>query len=188
MSEEPVATPLDAHFAALMLRLNGAHDDALERAAIAVSTWRGEGHTCVPLSEIGGAGLAEKLRATAVVGAPGDFRPLILDESGRLYLHRYWQYEAQLVANLQSRLGDAPGVDEKRLNAGLRKLFGKSAAVPDSQRVAAATAARKRFCVITASGRARRGPSSRCWRCCTHRARCHAADRASGADEPRRRG
>lgn len=149
MNEEPVATPLDTHFAALMLRLNGAPSDALVSAATAVSMRRGAGHTCVPLSEIGGDGLAEKLRATAVVGAPGDFRPLILDESGRLYLQRYWQYEADLAANLRARLDDAPGVDAKRLDAGLRRLFGKAAGKPDGQRSAAEMAVRKHFCVIT---------------------------------------
>ncbi len=147
MSEEILPTPLDHHFALLMRRLHGAPDAEIEHVARTVSAWRGAGHTCVPLADLGGAGLAAKLRASAVVGEPGEFKPLILDAAGRVYLQRYWAYETDLAAAIRARLVDAecdPGV----LAAGLKRLFPK-AKKGDGQRAAAEMAVRKRFAVIT---------------------------------------
>ena len=84
MNDDLTPSPLDAHFAALMVKLHGIADADLERAAAAVSAHRAAGHICMPLAELGGERLAEKLRATRVVGAPGEFKPLILDASGRV--------------------------------------------------------------------------------------------------------
>jgi exodeoxyribonuclease V alpha subunit len=143
--EKALISPLDTHFAALMLRLHGTPHPMLERAAQMVSAHRGEGHICVtiPPEE------AEELRATRVVGAPGDFKPLILDAHGRLYLHRYWQYEAQLAAAIRARIGSEAAFDARLLQRGLARLFGKATQDADWQRVAAETAVRRNFCVIT---------------------------------------
>jgi exodeoxyribonuclease V alpha subunit len=66
----------------------------------------------------------DKLKAAPVVGAPGEFRPLILDEKYRLYLQRYWAYEAQLAQVLtgKARSPRRP-VDEQLLKEGLQRLF-----------------------------------------------------------------
>ena len=143
MHEYP-ATPLDAHFAALMLRLHGGPHEVLERAARIVSAGRAAGHICVPFESE-----AEALRTARVVGAPGEFKPLILDARGRLYLHRYWEYEAQLAAAIRARIGvDAP-CDAALLKRGLDRLFGNAAKTQDWQREAVETAVRRRFSVIT---------------------------------------
>jgi exodeoxyribonuclease V alpha subunit len=147
MSEEILITPLDQHFARLLLRLNGAPDADLEHVARTVSAWRGAGHSCVPLDELGGARLAAKLRTSAVVGGPGDFKPLILDPAGRVYLQRYWAYEAELAASIRARFLDAE-CDAKLLAAGLKRLF-PNAKKGDGQRAAAEIAVRKQFAVIT---------------------------------------
>jgi len=144
MNDLPTA-PLDEHFAALLLRLHGAPHPVLERAAQAVSAARAEGHICVPVS----AADAGALRATRVVGAPGEFRPLILDAHDRLYLHRYWAYEAELAAAIRARLGVAAECDAPLLERGLTRLFGKAGELANWQRVAAETALRQSFCVIT---------------------------------------
>jgi exodeoxyribonuclease V alpha subunit len=143
--EKAPITPLDTHFAALMLRLHGAPYPVLERAAQLVSARRGEGHICaaIALAE------AEELRATRVVGAPGEGKPLILDAHGRLYLHRYWQYESQLATAIRERIGGAADCDAALLQHGLTRLFGKATTETDWQRVAAEAAVRRNFCVIT---------------------------------------
>ncbi len=71
---------------------------------------RAQGHVCVTVEEIAGlesapaaATLRKKLRKSSVVGAPGDFTPLVLDEQGRIYLRRYWEYEQQLAAAIRRR-------------------------------------------------------------------------------------
>ena len=90
------------------------------------------------------------LRASSVVGRPGDFRPLVLDEQGRLYLYRYWQYEQQLADDLRRRAAhDPPAVDAGRLHDSLARLFPpRHSPDGDWQKIAAAVAALKRFCVI----------------------------------------
>lgn len=143
MSEELEISPLDEQFAQLMVRLNGADDDTLEEAARSVSAARGAGHICISLE----AERAAALRQSRMVGTPGEFKPLILDASGRLYLQRYHAYETQLAAAIRERLGTTVECDEAVLQADLDRLF-----VPGSdaiQRSAAETAVRSRFCVIT---------------------------------------
>ncbi len=148
MNDDIPTTPLDAHFAALMQRLHGAPHAALALAARTVSAWRAAGHICVPLGQIAGDGLAATLRGTEVVGAPGSFKPLILD-GDRLYLQRYWQYEAQLAAAILKRVGADPACDEALLQRGLARFFGEAGKETDWQRVAAETAVRRSFTVIT---------------------------------------
>jgi exodeoxyribonuclease V alpha subunit len=92
---------------------------------------------------------SKRLREFAVVGAPGEFKPLILDDANRLYLHRYWRYEEELSEALLSR--SAPAVfDHARLKAGLARLFpGSDPQVTDWQQIAALAAVTRRFCVIS---------------------------------------
>jgi exodeoxyribonuclease V alpha subunit len=165
-------TDLDVHFGRFVARLAGCETPELVMAACLASHWTGNSHVCLDLNELAGTSLFEdvgmpwtappieswtsKLLASPVVGRPGDFRPLVLDDDGRLYLYRYWQYERQLVDDLRHRAaGDAPDVDETRLQDGLTRLFPKpyptneEDADCDWQKIAAAAAVLKRFCVIT---------------------------------------
>src|SRR5258708_6889214 len=135
MHEDLPTTPLDTHFAALMQRLHGRGHPELALAARTVSARRAAGHICVSIAELGDAAFAEKLRATRVVGAPGEFKPLILDDRGRLYLQRYWQYEAQLAAAIRARISTDAPCDEKLLRRGLDRFFGKAGKEKDWQRV-----------------------------------------------------
>ncbi len=158
---------LDAHLARLLTRLSGDADPLLGLAARLVCAATGQGHVCVSLPDaasdlLGRAGGAaagllppasawcEALRRHPVVGRPGEFAPLILDDAGRLYLHRYWAYEHALALDLQARVADDPAdVDPQRLRAGLDRLFPATAGAADRQRLAAAVAALKRFTVIS---------------------------------------
>jgi exodeoxyribonuclease V alpha subunit len=153
---------IDQHFAALMNRLAKVPSPELELAAKLVSNFRARGDVCVPLrdvtaTEAGKMGSTEvpalknwvkKLRSSGVVGDPGEFAPLILDQSDRLYLQRYWKYEDELGRNLQARLGDKSprDFDAGDLVQGIAELFpGPS----DLQKVAAFVAATSRLCVIS---------------------------------------
>src|ERR1041384_3700859 len=101
---------LDLQFASFIQRLAGGDEQVALGAAVA--SWQSrEANVCADLHQLadtvpdadgdgrGGQGLpkfesgASALRQSAVVGAPGEFKPLVLDTAGRLYLHRYWQYE-----------------------------------------------------------------------------------------------
>ena len=153
---------IDQHFAALMNRLAKVPSPELELAAKLVSNFRERGDVCVALpaitstdaSKIGGPDVpplknwVRKLRASGVVGGPGEFTPLILDKADRLYLQRYWKYEDDLGRNLQARLRDNPMRDFNRteLAKNLEKLF---PAQSDLQKVAAFVAATSHLCVIS---------------------------------------
>src|SRR5438552_2485224 len=153
---------IDRHFAALINRLAKIPSPELELAAKLVSNFRERGDVCVALraitasdaSKIGGPDIpplkswVRKLRASGVVGKPGEFAPLILDENERLYLQRYWKYEDELARNLQARLRDSPIRDfnQTELASNLAKLF---PAQSDLQKVAAFVAATSRVCVIS---------------------------------------
>jgi exodeoxyribonuclease V alpha subunit len=175
---EPPATSLldsarfndiDRHFARFLERLSGGAAPELELAAALVSRSRGEGNICLDLRAVateefprgtspGTVQLPEfeswmaKLRASPVVGSPGEFKPLVLDSSGRLYLHRYWEYESNLARAIRQRAGmDTGSVNTDLLRESLNRFFPSPAGVsePDWQRAAAETAVRKSLCVIS---------------------------------------
>ena len=161
--DEPAETALGLTGAALEPR------QSLELAAALASHATGQGDICVNLRQWAwrwGAGSAtptlsaappigdwlEVLRASSVVGRPGERHPLILDRRGRLYLYRYWGYEQQLAGDLLERASAAADdVDQARLRADLDRLFPRPPQLigPDWQKVAAAVAALKRLCVIS---------------------------------------
>ncbi len=146
-SEVGLFTDLDFHFANWMVRLSsGAATDLpgdLWFAAALASNAVSRGHICASLSDWAGKPVEhpqrlctqgqrypdllewiDRLKAAPVVGAPGEFKPLILDEKHRLYLQRYWAYEAQLAdALLAKAQSPKRTIDEQLLRDGLQRLF-----------------------------------------------------------------
>lgn len=160
-------SPLDLHFAGLMVRLNGGGGAGLALAAALVSSATGRGHICLELRAarkefeeyptLAGAlpGMdewSETLRGSRVVGAPGEFRPLVLDDKGRLYLYRYWEYQEKLAGGLRARISEAsPHWNPDVLRERLDRLFpsGGGRGEVDWQKVAALASVRQKFCVIS---------------------------------------
>ena len=155
---------LDRQFARLLARLAGANSSPELEVAAKLASWnRREGNICVHLPSIAGTTWenidlppletwTKRLREAPVVGTPGEFTPLVLDAKGRLYLHRYWDYETRLATAIRQRAASSGGlaVDESKAAELLRRLF------PDQlpgetnwQKVAAFTALSRRFCVIS---------------------------------------
>ncbi|RUO73575.1 exodeoxyribonuclease V subunit alpha [Idiomarina seosinensis] len=79
-------------------------------------------------------------------------QPLVLT-GGKLYLRRYWQYEAFIERDLQLRMSDRPVTNDDLLKSTLAKLFGQAGNGNNGdinwQRVACANTVRNRFSVIT---------------------------------------
>ncbi len=154
-------TELDHHFARLMERLAGKRNPALALAAALVSRQRNNGHSCLELGEAAGrfpdleTPPADKwipaLRTSRVVGRPGEYKPLILDERGRLYLQRFWKHETDLAWALRRRSTEfVPPLDGDQLRESLQRLF--PAGPPEEvnwQKIAAFVAATRRLCLIT---------------------------------------
>jgi exodeoxyribonuclease V alpha subunit len=169
-------SPLDIHFAGFMGRLAGSRSPELWLAAAMVSHYTSQGHICLDLTSVDGNRLlggqdgkdrivcpplndwCNKLRKSAVVGKPGEYAPLILDDRFRLYLYRYWDYQEKLAVWIRRRvLEDEEDIDLTRLREGLGRIFGTTfisrptgqGEAIDWQQVAAFTALMKRFCVIS---------------------------------------
>ena len=161
--QSPPFGAIDVHFAKLMQKFSGGNDPEVLLASALVSLVRSQGHICLNLpefikqprlSEIGEVRVPalktwkRKLQDSRVVGRPGDFRPLILDDAGRLYLHRYWDYEQNLARQIKARLRAAT-YDEKLLREGLARYFPQPDSDTNWQKVAAFAAVTRAFCVVS---------------------------------------
>jgi exodeoxyribonuclease V alpha subunit len=157
---------IDRHFANFICREAGNAPPWLELAVSLASNAVENGNICLNLADIAGKTiqvggedvalpsleeLKDALQRTQVVGLPGDFRPLLLDGYGRLYLYRYWKYEQELARVILEKASFSSGnIDETLLAAGLGRLFpGNGGDGTDWQKVAAVAAVAKRFCVIS---------------------------------------
>lgn len=167
MAVPPRLSPLSRQFAASLQRLDPAAPPAVMQAAWLVCEAVAEGDVCADLAAVAGQRrwqdalqpgvvlppLAEweaQLRASRLVGMPGGYTPLILDQHHRLYLARYWRYERILAADLLARAAMPCGdVELARLQADLDRLFGVSGEERDWQRAAAEKAVLRRLCVIS---------------------------------------
>jgi exodeoxyribonuclease V alpha subunit len=92
-----------------------------------------------------------ELEQSGIIGAPGDWQPLILDKHNRLYLHRYWAYQQRLGDALLQRAEKVDqGIDREAAKCALEKLFPTTDAdVTDWQKVAVATAILRPLTIIS---------------------------------------
>lgn len=161
---------MDLQFARLMTELAGEGNRKLFLAAALVSRAAGQGHVCLDLGQAAGQILVDEetgeeiedypelgqwlelLHNSSIVGSPDQFRPLVLDARGRLYLHRYWEYEKSLTADLRARAaGRFTDPDYGALGKALGRLFPKMDSEKDSdwQKVAAFAALTQGLGVIS---------------------------------------
>jgi len=159
-------SPLDHHFADFIARLDDAPCDGLWLAAALTSAATGQGHVCLDLTTAGQDEVqplrpgAHPVRPQSIeqwrtallgcttVGRPGDYTPLVLDDSDRLYLHRSWEHERAVADGLLSRCVSVP-IDDESVRAGLDRYFPPLSGAADMQRVAAAASVTRSFTVIS---------------------------------------
>jgi len=167
--EQGFFSEIDIHFAKLMTGLSGQEVSEMFLAAALVSHATSEGHICLNLSDFAGkplsvgemtldsffcpklSGWLDTLKVSSVIGKPGEFKPLILDDCSRLYLYRYWDYENSLANALRARASaESKDIDLPLLKDGLTRLFPQTQEGPiDRQELAALVCVLKRFCVIS---------------------------------------
>jgi len=171
-----VLSPLDVYVARTLARLgNEQRADVTLATALASRAVR-EGDVCLDLARLAGTSVAalvddseprvtgrwpsrdrwlERVRSSPLVGDADGTTPLVLDVAGRLYLRRYWEHQARLAAAIRARATCATVPDDPAaLRGALDRLFPgggppRAAGEPDWQRVAAAVAALRAFCVIS---------------------------------------
>ena len=154
--------PLERALVDSLQRLDPAAMPVVLASAALLCMALDKGDVCLPLARLAGqrpwpehafnlpklADWQAQLLASPLVGADGDFTPLIL-EHGRLYLARYQAYERHLATQLLQRAADLPEVDEAQLSESLGRLFAFNQQQPDWQRLAAAQAVRRKLAVIS---------------------------------------
>ncbi|WP_250439459.1 exodeoxyribonuclease V subunit alpha [Caballeronia sp. AZ1_KS37] len=155
---------------ALAARLNADERIVLwaERAALAMSRATAQGHVCLPLAALArrhdarfdeardallASGVACLVRGGARADA-ADLLPLVIDEDGRLYLARYFDYERRLACSLVERSRDtrmtASREDIARQAERIARYFGPRADDDiDWQRVAAFVALAGRLTIVS---------------------------------------
>ncbi len=174
LEEADLISGFDAHFARLLCDLSADPDPDLLLCAALSRRAIGNGHICLDLNGIAGTRLGpgiedgpgiqypplsrwlEKLRTSSLVGEPGAYAPLILDERNRVYLYRYWEYEQALAKEIRRRIGIDP-IDGELANAAriLRRLLPDSddpqdgLSDLDARHIAVLTPLLSRFCVIS---------------------------------------
>lgn len=167
--ETGMISKADTHFANFIADLSKDNNPEIFLGAALVSSATGNGDICLDLGSVSEKHTVtekngdmpvifpkldvwlEKLRNSSVVGKPGEFCPLILDENNRLYLYRYWEYEKILSESIKRRIKeDVKDIDVTLLKESLKRLFPEKLENDINwQKVASLTAAIKRFCVIS---------------------------------------
>ncbi len=163
---------MDLSFARLMFSLSDGESHAVAIASALAGYFTQKGDVCLNVHAIAGRRLSgildepvsidddievpeygtliHELLTSGVTGKPGEFKPLILDDNGRLYLHRYWEYEHSLAGNILSRLGPHGNIDMDWLDSRIKHYFpGYGTGEPDRQREAVFNALQKKFYVIS---------------------------------------
>lgn len=164
LAQAAVLSPLDRHLGRAVRALDGADDRVAVAAALASRAVQ-LGHVCVDLTQLDLAQLLpdeerarggwpradellEALRQSPLCTTIGSNRgagaelsqratPLVLDDSGKLYLQRYARYERTLAVALHERAQRLPDVDLALLSDGIRRLFGAEPNVLDAAAAAA---------------------------------------------------
>ena len=140
-----ILSEIDINFAKFITGLADDNDPDIFLGAALVSNVTGKGDVCLDLVSAAGKALLEnqdgmeqvvcpelgvwqkKLSASRVVGKPGDYCPLILDEKNRLYLYRYWEYEKKVSDSIKRRLKKGiRKIDLTILKDSLKRLFPES--------------------------------------------------------------
>ena len=130
---------IDFHFSQKMMDLSKDHSFEFETSAKLLSYELNQGNVCLNLQdnlhhikkvkkEFKLHDWISGLKSNAVVGNPGEFKPLILDEENkRLYLQRYWAYESSLSKYITRILGiKNPDLDTVIANACIQKAYKNS--------------------------------------------------------------
>jgi exodeoxyribonuclease V alpha subunit len=139
---QPEFADIDRHFAEFIGRFGG-DGTLVPLAAAMLSRSTREGNICLPLALR--PPLSAQLRETdsfswptasvwrstlaksKAVGGPGEQTPLVIDESDRLYLRRYWNYQQRLAVALRAKAAGNPagvrgqaGSQDEAIDAALR--------------------------------------------------------------------
>ena len=170
LEEAGYLSSLDFHLARTLTDLVNEDDPLVGLGLAVASRATSRGHVCADLGRLAGSPVVTSegepvedlvwpeaapwiaaLKRSLLVTEEGDdgLSPLVLDGEGRLYLARYYDHQERLAVALTARsAGEGPVIGDEALRRDLEKLFPGSGP-EDAQRIAAETAVRRRFTVIS---------------------------------------
>jgi len=172
LADDTIFSSLDRHFAFFINRIARKNSPELGLAAALLSNRTNKGNICVDLRNMAdqpvsngnaATGTANsfvcpsledwlnRIKESGIAGQPGDITPLILDQHGRLYLHRYWEYENSVARFIADRsTSTEKKADYQNLAKELATLFpGISSQKTNWQKIAAFAALTRPFCIIS---------------------------------------
>lgn len=135
---------LGEHFARLMVKKSGvqeAYRDKFNELILKLVESMGQGNSCLPVNDED-----EALLKNCNIVSEGAMTPLVL-YGGRLYLHRYFNYESRLAAQLQRLSSLCFSHSDTHIH--LDSLFAGQDGQADLQRKAAKLAAEKHLAIIS---------------------------------------
>lgn len=157
---------LDHYFAEFITRIEGEEREGLWIAAALVSAVSCRGDVCLDLSRVAEDAIVpylpgqenhrippvelwrDVLSGCSTVGRPGEYAPLVLDDSCRLYLHRSWDFERRVAEEVLGRSNRLER-DASSYMVALDRYFPRSVDAIDLQREAACAALSRRFSVVS---------------------------------------
>jgi len=153
-----------------MYEISGKKEEVFIASCL-VSKATGEGHVCLDLSQIANKDIyifvntsgryetikcpdlkkwCDVLYKSKVVGKPGDYKPLILDEKYRLYLYRYWNYERILIERLTKIASNKMSITNLSIIRNvIFKLFSYKKGELDLQMICALVSLSRNLCIIS---------------------------------------
>ncbi len=160
---------LDYYFARFVAEKEPEASAGLLLAVALLSNQTGQGDVCIELPAFAGKALfgsdnqpeietlsaprlsawRQTIQACGQVASPGHRGLMVLDSADRLYLAKYWHFEATLAQALCERANRPIEVDLPRLQTGLQRLFSHHNNDIDWQQIAAAMAVLNSFSVIS---------------------------------------
>ncbi len=163
---------IDRHLAALVAELTGEDNGDVPLAAAMASRHTREGHICIDLKEVAGRhwpGTPEpdssnlslpqleawrtRLEASPAVAGPESAasRPLVLDDTGRLYLYRMWNRERSVATRLWE-LASRETSEPAELQSALEELFDDDPRNARPRKAAHAAVSRHLCCISGGPG------------------------------------
>jgi exodeoxyribonuclease V alpha subunit len=152
---------LACQFAKFIQRLDKTGDNLIALTAALVSDANTQGHVCLNLDQAAGieafnaldlperqSDWVKRLQQSHVVGASGDYAPLILTNTGLLYLYRYWLDEQHVAITIRQRCQSIEVINPKQLQHDFTNWQSDIDGI-DWQKVAVLMALTRQFTVIS---------------------------------------
>jgi exodeoxyribonuclease V alpha subunit len=152
---------LACQFARYIERVDTTNDELVALTAGLLTEAVLQGHVCLNLSQMNSlfhsvrhllpdefSQWQSRLKQSNVVGTGGEYRPLILDDNGLLYLYRYWHDEQNVASAIKQRSADIALTNQQQLKQMLADWPTTIDGI-DWQKVAVLMALSHQFCVIS---------------------------------------